>query len=215
MKSSKTSGVIAGGVLILCSLAALMFMTHHPTLGDPGYDTISAEVAAEASVNTFVHGGMIIFVLGYYFGITHLAQSLCVERACVSAGKIAFATATVMMIGAPLASGFVIPGLAQHLTESEEFLRAQIIVAGTVNQVLAKGGSAFYGAGIVFMSGALFAKTGLNKIIALYGLIAGSAIALSVLSGILTLGVIGMSSVIAAMGIWFTLVGLQMIRGTV
>ncbi|MBT8471367.1 MAG: hypothetical protein KJN99_02115 [Marinicaulis sp.] len=215
MQQTKPSTAIAGSVLIFCSLAALLFMTHHPTLGDPGYKNLSAEIAAEAGVNSFVHGAMIVFVLGFYFGISQLAHSLGAANAAVNAGMIAFATATVMMVGAPLASGFIISGLAERLADDAEQLRAQIVFAGTVNQVLAKGGSAFYGAGIFLMSVALLKPTGLTNLIAMFGLVAGPVIAISVLSGRVALSVAGMTAVIALMGAWFVLVGVQMIRGKV
>ncbi len=215
MDQTKPSGAMAGGILIMSSLLALLFMTHHPTLGDSGYVSISDELAAEASLNSFVHGAMIVIVLGYYFGMSQLSETLGAARASVSAGKIAFATATVMMIGAPLASGFIIPAIAERLAENEEALRAQIIFAGTVNHVLAKGGSAFYGAGIFLLSAALFARSGLTKVIAALGFVVGPAIALGVLSGVISLGVTGMTIVIAIMGVWFVAVGLQMIRGKI
>ena len=212
MDKNDASSAISGGILIFSALMALLFMTHHPTIGDPGYGAISDELAAERGLNAFVHGAMIVITLAYYFAMAQLAQLQGSTRASVSAGKLAFATATAMMIGAALASGFIVPGVAERLAGNEEILRAQITFAGTVNQVLAKGGSAFYGAGIFLLSLALFAYSGINKLIALIGLVIGAGITVAVVSDLVSLNVTGMTAIVAIMGIWFIAVGVQMIR---
>ena len=215
-KSPKGGGKIAGGVLILAAFGAMALITQHPTVGSPGHDSIAGEIISESALNRFVHGGMIGFVMVFYFAMSTLSQKLGETRSSVRGAQILFAAATFAMIGAPLVSGFIVPGVAEHFTApnaNQDLFHAQLSLLGEVNQALAKLGTVFYGAAILLWSIRLAAMAGAARISGIIGVLVGGAISAGILTGHLTLNVHGMGVVIFLMGVWFILVALQLMRG--
>ena len=214
--NNKPSTIIAGAVLLAASLGAALFMSHHPTLGTPGHDSLASEAVAEAGVNGIIHGAMILFVLAYYFGLSTLSQRLGNMRAEVRAAQLAISVATITMIGAALISGFIVPGVADHFTgggaADDQLFRAQLTLLGESNQALAKIGTIAYGAAIFFWSLRLIRMPGLSRIAGGLGCVIGALLALGILTGHLALDVRGMGAVVVALGVWFAIIALQMIR---
>jgi hypothetical protein len=216
-QDNKFGGKIAGGALILAALGAMVLITQHPTTGSPGHDSIAGEIISESALNSFVHGGMIAFVLVFYFAMAALSRRLG-DHSSVHAAQLLFAAATIAMAGAALVSGFIVPGLADHYADGsqQEMFIAQLHLLGETNQALAKAGTIFYGAAIFFLSLRLVALSGLAGIAGFVGLVVGAMIAAGMLTGHLVLNVHGMGVVIFMMGGWFILVAfLLLMRGKV
>lgn len=215
--NDRHDGKIAGGMLLIVALGAMALITQHPTTGSPGHDSIAAEIIAESALNSFVHGGMIAFVLVFYFALSALSRRLSHSHSSVRGAQLLFAAATIAMIGAPLVSGFIVPGLAEHYAgaANDEMFRAQLHLLGETNQALAKIGTVFYGAAIFLWSLRLVALTGLSRIAGFVGLVVGTLITAGILTGHLVLNVHGMGVVIFLMGAWFILIALQLMRGKV
>lgn len=213
----KHGGKIAGGLLFIAALGAMVLITQHPTTGSPGHDSVANEIIAESALNSFVHGGMIAFVLVSYFALSALSRRLGEAHSSVRAAQLLFAAATIAMAGAALVSGFIVPGLAAHYADGaqQDLFITQLHVLGETNQALAKMGSIFYGAAIFLWSLRLVALTGLARIAGFVGLVVGALIAAGILSGHLVLNVHGMGVVIFLMGVWFMLVAMQLLRGRV
>ncbi len=216
-QNDNRGGKIAGGALVLAALGAVALITQHPTTGSPGHDSIAGEIIAESALNRSVHGGMIAFVLVFYYAMSSFSRQLGEARSSVRAAQLLFAAATIAMIGAPLISGFIVPGVADHYADAanEDVFRAQLTLLGETNQALAKAGSIFYGAAIFFWSLRLAGLAGLSRIAGFVGLAVGVLIVAGVLTGHLVLDVHGMGVVIFLMGVWFILVAVQLMRGKV
>ncbi len=211
------AGLIAGGALAAAALGAIALMTLHPTTGSPGHDSVARELIAESTLNSFVHGGMIGFVLVFYFALSALSRRLNESHSSVRAAQLLFGAATIAMTGAALVSGFIVPGLAEHYVDvaDDQVFRAQLLALSETNQTLAKAGSLFYGVAILLWSIRLVVMSGLPRIAGFGGLFVGPVIAIGILTGHLVLNVHGMGLVIVLMGVWFMLIALQLIRGSV
>ena len=216
-KNDRQGNRIAGGLLLMAALGAMVLITQHPTTGSPGHDSIAGEIISESALNSFVHGGMIAFVLAFYFGLSALSRRLDESHASVRGAQLMFAAATFSMIGAALVSGFVVPGLAEHYADGaqQELFIAQLHLLGETNQALAKMGTVLYGAAIFLWSLRLAGLSGLARVTGIVGLIIGALITAGILSGHLVLNVHGMGVVIFLMGVWFILIALQLMRGKV
>jgi hypothetical protein len=205
----------AGIILIVSALLAILLMAHHPTIGASGFESTVEELHAESGINQFVHGGMILIVLIWYFTLAVFSEKLGRTKASVIAGKTAFAAATAMMIGAAIVSGFLVPGFAEHFAEEskdEAAFFAAMILMHEANQVLAIGGTIAYGGAMAFWSAGLLRIKGLARIAGAYGLAAGAVIVFLMLADMLTLNVTGMGAVVAALGVWMILVAVIMLR---
>ena len=207
-------GKVAGAALAGAVLGSVFLMLHHPTVGSPGHDTIASEIIAERGLNMIVHGGMISFVLIYYFALSALTKQLGESKATVRGAQILFGAATFAMVGAALVSGFIVPGLAEHFMDGarEELFRAQLRTLGEINQALSAFGSVCYGAAIFLWSLQLATSNGIARLAGLLGIPMGLGIAIGVSTGHVALHVHGMTMVVIIMGVWFAIVALLLAR---
>ena len=207
--------MIAGVVLLAASLGATLFITHHPTLGSQGFDNLASEAVAESGLNGVVHGGMILFSLAFYFGLSTLSQQLNTKQTDIQLAQLSISIATITMVGAALISGFIVPGIAEHFSENNtannQLFQAQLTSLGETNQVLAKTGTIGYGAAIFFYSLGLIRMQGFPRAAGILGCLVGPLLLVSIFSGYLTLNVFGMGVVLVVIGIWFSIVALLMI----
>ena len=208
-------GKIAAAALAGAVIGSVFLMLHHPTVGSPGHDTIASEIIAERRINMIVHGGMIIFVMIYYFALSALTKQLGDAKPAVRGAQTLFGAATIAMVGAALVSGFVVPGLAEHFLDGnrEELLRVQLRTLGETNQALAAFGSVCYGAAIFLWSLQLLGLKGLARITGMVGIPAGLVTSIGVATDHLELGVHGMTLVVVIMGVWFLLIAALLTRG--
>ena len=199
------AGKVAGGVLALASIAAVIFVTHHPTLGSPGYASLAEEAVAEAAFNGLVHGALILFSLGYLFALSIFSDRLDSDHAAVRAAQISIVIATAGVFGAALLSGFIVPDIAAMYpaVKDDETFRTQLRTLGAANQVLAKTGTIAYGAAVLFWSVRMLALNSLARIIGVIGCIAGTALVFGIFSESLKLDVPGMTVVFVLIGVWF------------
>lgn len=205
----------AGGLLIALSMLSLLFISHHPTLGTPGYDSLAEEAAAEAGLNGGVHGALIVVMLGFYTALSALSDGLGRSRLSVRAGQAALTAATASMSGAALISGFIVPGAAASLLRGDmaaEF-PALLRMLGASNQTLAEAGTIAYGAAIFFWSLRLVALPGFARITGGLGLAAGAGLIAGILTGALHLHVTGMTLALGVMDAWFVMAAILMLTG--
>lgn len=209
----KPSGAFAGVILLLASVAAVIFVTHHPTLGSTGYETIAQEAVAEAAFNGLIHGALIIFALGYYYALSVFSERLGITHPAIRAAQLAITIATATMVGAALVSGFIVPDTAAHFTSvgDDAMFRAQLRTLGAANQVLAKTGTIAYGAAVFFWSVRLIASQGVARAIGVIGCLAGAALVVGIFSKRLALDVHGITVVLIIIGLWFSAIGALMI----
>ncbi len=208
------SAKIAGLVLLALSFLSLLAISHHPTLGSPGYEDLAHEAVAESGVNGMVHGALIVITIGFYLTLCVFSDRLGPEYLVARAGKVSLATATIAMTGAALVSGFIVQDLAQsaiHASAESEFI-APLHMLGAVNQVLAKTGVLGYGAAMLFWSVRLVAMAGFARLCGIAGGIAGAALIGGILSQDLVLDVHGMGLTLAIMCAWFVTAAILMLR---
>lgn len=205
----------AGWLLIGASLGAVLFMTHHPTLGSSGYESVIAEAQAEAMINRIVHGVMIVFTLAFYVGLRAHGDLIGRTHITTRCADAALALATSTMIGAALLSGFVASELAFRFdpasTADAEMYRTQLRLTGAGNQALAKTGTVAYGAAIFLYAIRMLTMPSPARITGALGVLIGAGVAAAILGGFIRLGVFGMGLIVAAMGVWFIAVGVRLI----
>ncbi len=205
----------AGLLLIIASLGAVLFMTHHPTIGSDGLESIIAEVQAESTLNRFVHGSMIAFTLVFYIGLTSHSLSIGRDHLLTRCGDTALALATISMVGAALVSGFLTTELAgkfdgKSASDASDF-RSMLMLTGAANQVLAKVGTVGYGLAIAFYSVRMLTMPDPARMTGALGFIIGVSICVAIMGGFLKLDVFGMGLVVTIMGMWFIAVAIRMI----
>ncbi len=211
----KKTARTAGGILIALTGLSLLFMSHHPTLGAPGYDTLAEEAVAEAGLNGGVHGALIIVLMGFYVTLTALSDGLGRNRLSVRAAQASITAASALMAGAALVSGFVVPGTAASLLRGDAAADFPTLLRmlGATNQTLAEAGTIAYGAAIFFWSLRLVRMTGFARIAGAIGLLVGAGLVGGIVTSALHLDVAGMTLALGVMGLWFVLAALLMIVG--
>ena len=206
-REARTSGIL----LIGATLSAALVMGHHPTLGSPRYDSVTAEIIAEAGVNQLVHGAMICAVLAFAIALGGVIASLGPRTLGTRAASTALAFATGAMSGAALLSGFLTTQLAYAMDAATGVPPETLVLIHTGNQVLAEAATIAYAAAIALMALRMLSLGGAARLVGFLGLAIGALLAGLVGTGTLTLDVDGMGIALALMGVWFVCVGAWML----
>jgi hypothetical protein len=107
------SGTVAGGILVLCSLVAIVSVAHHPSVGHArSRADVLAQIIALQGPDHTVHAIVLAAAAGMLFGLVVFAQRLGLQRQTVSAGLVAYALGTATVLFAGLLDGFAIPSVA-------------------------------------------------------------------------------------------------------
>ena len=205
----------AAALLIASSLLSVLFMTHHPTLGAPGHETLAHEATHEAGVNGFVHGSLILLSIGYYICLSAFSGAFGRRSMLMEAGIVSFAAATITMCGAALVSGFIVPQAAASFIRAgmESDFDMQLRMLRAFNQTLANTGTIAYGFAIILWSAHLVALKGAAKLVGALGLPLGAAIAGGIITGALELHIPGMTLVVVGVAGWFIALSALMLTG--
>jgi hypothetical protein len=207
----------AGIVLIAATLASIVAMAHHPSIGSHEAGAAIAEIHAKAGVNRLVHGVLIALIALELCAFLVFAHRIGTRRDAVRLGVVAWSIGTGAMIGAALISGFVITELAAHYAETtvdpSAFAHlARLAMSG--NQALAQLGTIAFSAAILAWSLALL-RDPERRGLALIGLAASVLPALALAAGVIRLDVTGMTLVVAAEAVWNVAAGIALIRGRI
>jgi hypothetical protein len=189
---------IAGGVLVLASLASMLVMAHHPS------------DAHQMVMGQIVHGAMITIVGLTAFGLVHFARRLGTGRPTVLAGLIAYGIAVFGDIGAGTINGFVVT----NLVANGETDHAIFALAWEANQALARLGVVATGVAFVLWSVALATRAGVfGRALGGLGIVAGVAPAVLLMTGAMTMHLHSAILIYAGQALWMVLAGLYLWTG--
>jgi hypothetical protein len=149
--------IFAGSILAASACLVVFAMLHHP----------SGHMHGQGTVNGYVHGGMIGFLIAWWFGLAWLVTRWSLPHPLPVAGLAAFSASTVVHIISATINGFVVPSLAGHGQQAPG--HDVFLLCWVLNQAFARIG--------VFATGAAFALFGvyLVSVRGLFQRIAGLA----------------------------------------
>jgi hypothetical protein len=207
-----------GALIVVASVASVLFMTHHPSVASHQAAEVVAEIAQKARIDQVVHGTLIALTGALVFGFLELGSALGSGRAAVRAAFIAYAAGSAGLIGAALVSGFLVPALAARYQGASgpalDVLPHLLGLARLENRTLARFGVAATSGAILLWSVALMRRPrAFHLATGLLGLASGGVPLAALLLGALRLDVRGMTLVVVAQAAWNVAVGAQMFRG--
>jgi hypothetical protein len=189
--------------LLAGSLGGLVTMALHPT----GRDVMrNASAGASNTLAVAVHVLALLAQPLLLAGTLALIPKLRARRDMAIAAYIFFATATVAVIIAAVASGIVAPGVVSGWAEADAPARAVMMntlaYTGRLNQAFALVYVTFSAVAIVLWSVAALGGGELPRTLALCGILLGAGLVAGMLSGWLHLDVHGFGLVVLGEGAW-------------
>jgi hypothetical protein len=190
--------------LVAGSVAGLVTMLLHPT----GHDVVrNATAGGTNALNTGVHALALLaqpLVLG---GALALVLRLRARRDLAIGAYVFFAMASVAVIIAAAASGFIAPAVVRRIGEADAAARAGMMGAlgytGMLNQAFARIHVMFSSVAILLWSIVMLAGRELSRALATFGIVLGAALLAGVLTGALRLDIHGFGLVVLGQGAWF------------
>jgi hypothetical protein len=175
---------LAGYVLIVCAIAALLLLAAHP--GGEAHDLqglVKMEAAQQAR-NGLVHGGFILLLPLIVACQVELARVLGLDRFAALAGLMLFCAGCAFLAASLLVDGLLVPQMAARLVAGPpqriEAARPAFLLAGTAVRVLMPLGLGMQALGA---AGLALAALRLRRAIAATGLL----VCLVALAGVATL----------------------------
>jgi len=208
---------IAGMALMGGAALAIFFMSHHPSTSSQELGAALGEIRDEGVVSAWVHGMLILVMVGIWFGTYGLTRRLGAERALPVLGFMLFGLGTLAYCLAAMVSGFIVPEIGSRFADVPadqlEQAKGMLLISGISNQAFANAGLIGTSLGIVAWSLALMTHASINRIVGILGLAVGLLPAVLLLSGNLTLHLAGMTGVVITQSTWYLLIGYLMIWG--
>lgn len=198
-----TTNSKASLAVILGSLAGLVTMSLHPTGGE-----IAANIAGggHGTLNRIVHSLALLAQPLILMGTLALTLRFTAQRALAVAAYIVFAWASVAIMMATTASGFIATGLLEAGVNQQGTARDVVNNAlhytGLLNHAFAKVYIAFSSLAIVLWSVAMIRESDFSRGLAVYGIISGTGFLVGILSGHLGVTMHGFGSVVLGQAIW-------------
>jgi hypothetical protein len=207
---------VTGKLLIGASVLEVLAMAHHPSVGSHEVAGAVAEIGRLSALSATVHGALIALMLISFYCLTEFCLQRGMRRPLVRAGLIAYAAGVIAMMGAATVSGFIITGVASHLsqaTPADQQISAQLLIlCAVLNQALAKIGVVAMSAGIAFWSIGLLHSAGLARWIGALGCVIGLLPVAGLALGVLRLDVHGMGAVVLLQTLWSIAIGVWIYR---
>ncbi|HEX3683530.1 MAG TPA: hypothetical protein VHU83_13415 [Bryobacteraceae bacterium] len=207
MTDDRKSGI----ALIAGSLAGVLTLAIHPT----GAASLSAgQVAHLSAISAAAHSIAMASILLLFLGGCGLSRRIAAADRLSFAAIVTFGFACVAILIAAAVSGFIIPGIMQHMARDIPAAahQWQIVIAGVfqINQAFARIFSVAASIAIILWCASGLRNGGLGRGIAIYGCVVAALIILGVGLGHLRLDVHGMAVVGLGQIIWFIPVGIQL-----
>lgn len=210
---------VAGFALMGGALLAVFFMLHHPSTSSGEIGAALAELQAEGALSAWVHGMLIVVMIGIWFGGYGLTVRLGTRQVLPPLGFLLFGLGTVAYCLAATVSGFIVPRIGSEFANSSpelmEQARGMLMLSGITNQAFANAGLIGTSAGILCWSMALAKRTSWARWAGVFGLIVSVLPALLLLTGQLRLHLTGMTLVVVASSAWYLLIGALLVLGRV
>jgi len=204
MADDRKSGI----ALIAGSAGGILTMAIHPT----GAASLPAEqVAHLAVVSGAAHSLAMASVLVLFLGACGLARRIGGADRISFAAIVAYGFACVAVLIATAVSGFIIPGVMEHMVRDTPAAAPQWHIAidaiFQINQAFARIFSVAASVAIILWSVSAMRNGGLSRGVAIYGCVVAALIIVGIGGGRLRLDVHGMTVVALGQTIWFVLVG--------
>ena len=206
MTDDRKSGI----ALIAGSVGGIVTMAIHPTAGGPM--TVD-QIAHLAVISALAHSLAMVSTLVLFLGACGLGRRLAAADRIAFAGLVTYAFACVAVLNATAVSGFIVPGVMQHMAHDAANQRTwQIVIDGIFqfNQAFARIFSVAASVAVILWSVSSLRNGGLGRGVATYGCIIGPLIIVGIGVGHLRLNVHGMAAVWLGQAIWFILAGAQL-----
>jgi hypothetical protein len=208
---------LAGGTLIVSALLEVVAMGHHPTVTTPDILEAVRQIARSSALAGVVHGVLMALMLVIVYGLSEFVLRRGATRPAIRAGIIAYLAGVIVMLGAAMVSGFIVPGLmalTAHNSPTDLSVNVQLLVLCRVlNQSCANFGSVAMSAGIAFWSIDLLRRdAGWRRGIGVAGIVIGVLPAAALILGALHLNVQGMSAVVMLQSLWCCGIGVVFVR---
>ncbi len=198
--------IAAGAILLAATLLEVVGMAHHPSVHTPDVATAVQQIAQLGKLSGWVHGVLLAAMLCMAYGLLEFVLRRGALRPWMLAGSLAYGVGVLIMMGAGLVSGFILPGVAAltpHVSPTDLAINAQLLILCRVlNQSCANAATVAISAGILCWSIDLVRERGLLRGLSLLGFVVGILPAAALISGALRLDVHGMSEVVWLQALW-------------
>jgi hypothetical protein len=193
----------ASVALLAGCLAGLLTMALHPT----GRDVVGhASTGGANALVTAVHALALVGQSLLLAGTLALTLALRARRDVAVAAYVFYAVASVAVLVAAVASGFLAPSVLRGLDAADAVSRAAMMNAlhftGMINQAFAKVHVLLSGIALLLWSWAMLADRAFPRALAVFGLLLGSALVTGVASGYLRLDIHGFGLVVIGESAW-------------
>jgi hypothetical protein len=202
-----------GGIaLIAGSLAGIITMGLHPTARD-----LSApdKLAPMALLLIGVHALAVVSLPVLFLGALALSRRVASPDRLAIAALVVYGFALAAVLVAAVVDGFVVPSLAREIMSAappaSEGWRIALYYNGFLNQAFARVFFVASSTSIVLWSASILRTQALAPGVAIYGLLAGPAVVIAVVSG-LRLDPHGAGLLILGQSLWFIVVGTLLLR---
>ena len=208
----------AAGITLMAGAAlAVFFMLHHPSTSSSELGAALGEIRDEGAISAWVHGMLILVMVGIWFGAYGLTRRLGAERALPVLGFMFFSLGTLAYCLAAMISGFIVPQIGLRFADAAPDQMQQALgllrLSGVSNQAFANAGLIGTSLGIMVWSCVLLAQRSITRLTGAFGMAVGVLPAIMLLTGNLTLHLAGMTAVVVAHSTWYLLVGALMVWG--
>jgi hypothetical protein len=206
----------AGFTLVACAALAIFFMLHHPSTGAHELAQALDEIRDEGAISAWVHGLLILVMVGIWFGAFGLTRMLGTERELTIVAFLFFSLGTLAYCLAAMVSGFIVPAIGARYagTPGAEMQQAlgMLRVSFISNQAFANAGLVGTSAGIFIWSLELGVHKTAYRWLGFVGALAGLVPLVMMVTGNLTLHLAGMTWVVVAQSAWYAMAGVVMLR---
>lgn len=196
----------AGAILLTATLLEVLAMAHHPSVHSPDVATAVQQIVQLGKLSAWVHGVALSAMLCIAYGMLEFTLRRGWSRPWIRAGSIAYGSGVLVMMGAGLVSGFILPGviaLTPHVSAVDLAINAQLMtLCRVLNQSCANVATVAMSAGTLFWSIDLLRERGVLRALGILGSIAGILPIVALISGSLRLDVLGMSEVVWLWALW-------------
>lgn len=207
----------AGWLWIVGAILAIAFMLHHPSMSSHETSELLAELRDEGAISAWVHGLLIVVMMGWWlagYGLTQRLGNHCVLPVL---GLQMFSIGIFGYSIAAIVSGFISPEIGRVFADTSivqmEQGRNLLRISWAVNQTFANIGLVASSIAIVVWGSALLSRSGVARLAGILGIFAGVVPLLLQFSGHLQLHIVGMTMIVVVQGIWYLLIGVLMLWG--
>ena len=207
---------LAGWTLLIVTLLAVLVMAHHPSasLSDTAQAILRIDELSRPA--ELVHAAMMTLLLVTFYGLLEFVMQRGWSRPLMRAGTIAYLVGLVVMMGAALVSGFVLPDVAAMMphdtTVDLQIDRQLLILCRILNQACANFGVVAMSIGIGLWSLDLLRDRGLLRATGVLGVVVCLVPIVGLTTGLIRLDVHGALRVLAIQAVWNLTIAVWLIR---